>query len=1296
ILAQADQTNGAGWFNGDDAVVLRRGSTVLDVIGQVGVDPGSEWGTGLQSTADNTLRRKAGTSAGDVNGADAFDPSAQWDGFATDTFDGLGFHAAISDLFFSEYIEGSSNNKALEIFNGTDTAVDLVASGYNVQMFFNGSVSAGLTINLVGTIAPNDVFVLAQSSANAAILAQADQTNGAGWFNGNDAVVLRKGAQIIDVIGQIGFNPGTEWGTGLVSTADNTLRRKLSVTKGDANGTDVFDPSIEWEGFAIDTFDGLGAHGGGDIAPSVTTTVPAAGATGVGVGSNITVTFSEPVNVSPNWYGIACASGPRTATVSGGPSTFTLDPSADFASGESCSVTIVAANVTDQDTQDPPDAMAANFTWSFATAQSFSCTDPKTPINPGDLVRVTGKVTEFSNLTEITSVTQAAICSTGNALAPATVTLPVGSYTDFERYEGMFVRFDQTLTATETFTLARFGEVRLAADGRLYTPTAVTTPGAAAIALEDENQRRSFVLDDGNNQQNIDPTLYPTGGLSAPNTLRSGYTTTGVTGVFDYRFNTYRLQPVGPVSFTAANPRTTAPDPVGGNTRVASFNVLNYFNGDGLGGGFPTSRGATTRTEFDRQTAKEVSALIALAPDIAGLMEIENDAGPNSALAQLVAFLNNSAGPGTYAYVDTGVIGTDEIKVALIYKPAAVTPVGAWQIMTSGTDPRFIDTRNRPSLAQTFLRNGTAEKVTVVVNHLKSKGSSCDDIGDPDMNDGQGNCNRTRSQAAAAIVDWLATDPTGSGSPNFLLIGDMNSYTFEDPITTFTNGGLLNLVREFDGLTAYSYVFGGESGYLDHALASPRLAANVGGVTHWHINADEPVALDYNTEFKTTNQITTFYAPTAYRSSDHDPVVIGLDLRTAPPTFTSTPSDVTVFTGAGATACGVFVSDAALGTAVATSGAPGAVTITRAGVPSGNLFPVGRTTITYTATDTVGAAATATETVTVVDNTPPEITAPPSITRGTGPGSTLPGLVISDLGFATASDNCSGVIVSLISGLPVGSLIPIGTTTNTFRAIDASGNTATAAQTVTVIDDTAPVLTVPANVTVYTGAGAAVCGAFIDTATLGEATAVDNSGIVSVTRVGGAPPGIFPVGTTTLTFKATDGAGNHATGTQLVTVVDNTRPTLTAPANVIRAATGITTLVTDSELGTATAADNCPGVTIARSGVPAGNLFPHGTTTITYTATDASGNTASATQTVTVNATATSVCVFVRSYIANAGIANSLCVKLDAAAAARARGSVNAHDNVIDAFANEVDAQRRNGTLTGAQADALIALARTL
>ena len=135
--------------------------------------------------------------------------------------------------------------------------------------------------------------------------------------------------------------------------------------------------------------------------------------------------------------------------------------------------------------------------------------------------------------------------------------------------------------------------------------------------------------------------------------------------------------------------------------------------------------------------------------DIVGLMEIENDAPPNSAIEELVAGLNAAMGAGTYAFINTGVIGTDEIKVALIYKPAAVTPVGAYEIITSAADPRFIDTQNRPSLAQTFEQNANGAKLTVVVNHLKSKGSDCNDVGDPDTGDGQGNCNLTRTNAAA-------------------------------------------------------------------------------------------------------------------------------------------------------------------------------------------------------------------------------------------------------------------------------------------------------------------------------------------------------------------------------------------------------------------------------------------------------------------------------------------------------------------------------------------------------------------
>ncbi len=168
--------------------------------------------------------------------------------------------AETAELFFSEYIEGSSNNKALEIFNGTGTAIDLAAGGYNIQMFFNGSASSGLTISLTGTVADGDVYVVAQASANATILAQADQTNGAGWYNGDDAVVLRKGTAIIDVIGQIGFDPVTEWGSGLTSTADNTLRRISTICTGDTDGYNVFDPSLEWEGFVQDTIIGLGSH----------------------------------------------------------------------------------------------------------------------------------------------------------------------------------------------------------------------------------------------------------------------------------------------------------------------------------------------------------------------------------------------------------------------------------------------------------------------------------------------------------------------------------------------------------------------------------------------------------------------------------------------------------------------------------------------------------------------------------------------------------------------------------------------------------------------------------------------------------------------------------------------------------------------------------------------------------------------------------------------------------------------------------------------------------------------------
>ena len=258
--------------------------------------------------------------------------------------------------------------------------------------------------------------------------------------------------------------------------------------------------------------------------------------------------------------------------------------------------------------------------------------------------------------------------------------------------------------------------------------------------------------------------------------------------------------------------------------------------------------------------------------DVVGLMEIENHP-TDDALADLVAGLNDLVGAGIYDYIATGSIGTDAIKVALIYKPGTVTPEGMFAVLDSSVDPTFIDTSNRPVLLQSFTENTNGEVFSVAVNHLKSKGSDCDALSDPDLGDGQGNCNLTRTSAATALANWLGTDPTSSDDPDFLIIGDLNAYAMEDPVTALKSAGFTDLIQTYEGAEAYSYVFEGQAGYLDHGLANPTMAAQVTGTAVWHINADEPSALDYNDY----NQ-PDLYTETMYRASDHDPVVVGLRL----------------------------------------------------------------------------------------------------------------------------------------------------------------------------------------------------------------------------------------------------------------------------------------------------------------------------------------------------------------------------------------------------------------------------------
>jgi hypothetical protein len=336
---------------------------------------------------------------------------------------------------------------------------------------------------------------------------------------------------------------------------------------------------------------------------------------------------------------------------------------------------------------------------------------------------------------------------------------------------------------------------------------------------------------------------------------------------------------------------------VGGSLTVAAFNVLNYFSTIDTGADIcgPNEnlecRGADDAGEFTRQRDKIFAALAAIDADVVGLIEIENHV-TDAAVQDLVDGLNNVVGAGTYAYIATGPIGTDAIRVALIYKPATVAPVGAHAVLDTSVDPRFLDDKNRPVLAQSFKENSTGGVFTVAVNHLKSKGSSCDDVGDPDTGDGSGNCNITRTEAAEALVDWLATDPTGSGDGDFLIIGDLNSYDKEDPIdailegaddTSVTGDDYTDLIAHFGGEEAYSYVFDGQIGYLDYGLANDNLLQQVTGTTVWHINADEPDILDYDTTFKPPAQ-EALYEDNAFRSSDHDAVIVGLNLvQNVPP-----------------------------------------------------------------------------------------------------------------------------------------------------------------------------------------------------------------------------------------------------------------------------------------------------------------------------------------------------------------------------------------------------------------------------
>ncbi|MDZ7868887.1 MAG: ExeM/NucH family extracellular endonuclease [Rheinheimera sp.] len=272
---------------------------------------------------------------------------------------------------------------------------------------------------------------------------------------------------------------------------------------------------------------------------------------------------------------------------------------------------------------------------------------------------------------------------------------------------------------------------------------------------------------------------------------------------------------------------------------------------------------------MQRQQAKMLAALAAMDADVIGLLEVENNGfGAGSALATIVQSLNQQLGSDVYAFVQPGEKpGSDDIMVAMIYRKANVEPVGTTAVYTKAP----FDKGSRPPLAQSFRDLTSKQQLTVSINHFKSKGSCPKQAGpDSDLNDGQGCWTPTRVAAAKALTEWLKTEPTGIDTDHVLMMGDLNAYRMEAPLQYLEQNGWQHLAPK-DAVHS-SFVYRGRSGTLDHALASPQLKAKLQQFQHWGINADEPAVLDYNTEFKSKTQQQSLYAPTPYRSSDHDPL----------------------------------------------------------------------------------------------------------------------------------------------------------------------------------------------------------------------------------------------------------------------------------------------------------------------------------------------------------------------------------------------------------------------------------------
>jgi len=539
--------------------------------------------------------------------------------------------------------------------------------------------------------------------------------------------------------------------------------------------------------------------------------------------------------------------------------------------------------------------------------------DDVSSVQVGDYVQVSGNVSEYYGLTQIKAEEVTHLDEPAESVKPLAVSLPSGDEAR-EQIESMLVEPQGDFTVSDNYSLNQYGELSLAqgtssilpGEKLLRQPTDVFAPNSAQVkALAAENEERAIVVDDGAtlNFSTAKNTSVALPYIDAKQRVTVGAKAT-FTGpmILDYRYDLWRLQPQGQVigaedadiALNFEQISTQAPESVGGNVSVGSFNVLNYFTttGDQLEGctyyrdrdGNPLTvrsgcdaRGAADAENFTRQQSKIVSALSKFTADVVVLEEIENSArfgeDRDASLAHLVDELNAAAGAKVWRFVPSPktVPGDEDvIRTAIIYRSQAVKPINESVILQ---DPAFDNARD--PLGQAFQKVGGNQKTrfVVVANHFKSKGSGPQDgSGNVDSGDGQGAWNADRVEQAKALVKFTQELKASRNTKKVLLAGDFNSYSAEDPIRVLKEAGFTDIGA---GADSQSYVYDGLSGSLDHILTSPELTPKVTGQDIWNINATESVGYEYS---RHNYNVTDLFSANQYRSSDHDPVLVGLEL----------------------------------------------------------------------------------------------------------------------------------------------------------------------------------------------------------------------------------------------------------------------------------------------------------------------------------------------------------------------------------------------------------------------------------